>query len=606
MGYVDSAPTAVSSSDVRRAYKASLDEGVCYGLGKAVGNDKAELIKNMWLKNGVLTSRDRLAALEFMLGDGKVHSVISAFGREFIHVSSSLYTADEDGFAELYSGVPDKDGLFVEFSGKLYLFCGTYVFSVDKELKVTEEFPYCPVYSRLCFPDNGSINRRDEEFVPNILAPACRIYYGGTLNSAENRFSFPKIMDKSRPYRIYVAEVLIDASLYTVDENSFYLPNDIYTGTVSDISIECYVNHSDFDVCGTVSGCTCAVTYGGNTHEGTRVFVAGNPEYTGRYFFSEPGEPLSFKEDMSGVVSSGNEDITAFSKQHSDLLLFTENTVSRMRYNYTSEGGGYFSVHVINSDIGCDMPESVEAVENRTVFACSKSGIYIVDSTDSFDLLNILPISANITDDSGENGFFSVSQSDRKKGTALCADGKYMLLCGDKVFIWDYGVSPYVSSSNYAKAQSGLAWFEFDGFEGVEAFFRKGGRFYALKRGSDGILSAYEMKSDGKKCVYAYRSGTSMLDSPFNYKYAIFFNAGFRLDKSISVKVRFYGDGCLYAEHSARLAPGKDGLARLSVKIPKYACRSFAFEIGVTDSGTGITDVGFDYIIKKKTENYMI
>jgi len=606
MGYVDSTPTAVSSSDVRRAYKASLDEGVCYGLGKAMGNDKAELIKNMWLVNGVLTSRKGFSPLGFVLGDGAVHSVVSAFGREFIHAGSSLYTADENGFSELYSGIPDTDGLFVEFSGKLYLFCGTYVFSVDKELKVTEDFPYCPIYSRLCFPDTGSVSRKEDDFVPNIIAPVCRIYYGGTLNSTENRFSFPKIMDRTRPYRIYAAEELIDEALYTVDENSFYLPNDIYTGTVSDISIECYVNHEDFDVCGIIADCTCAVTYGGNTLEGTRVFVAGNPGYTGRYFFSEPGEPLNFKESMGGVVSSGNEDITAFSKQHSELLLFTENTVSRMRYNYTSESGGYFSVHVINSDIGCDMPESIQAVENRTVFACSKSGIYIVDSTDSFDLLNILPISANITDDGGENGFFSVSESGRKKGKALCADGKYMLLCGDKVFIWDYGVSPYVSSSNYAKAQSSLAWFEFDGFDGVEAFFMTGGRFYAIKRGSDGILSVCEMKDDGEKCSYVYRSGASMLDCPFNYKYVILLSAGIKLDKGCTVSVRFYGDGGLYAEHSRRLTPGKDGLARLSLKIPKYACRSFAFEIEVNDSGVGITDAGFDYIIKKKTENYII
>lgn len=275
-----------------------------------------------------------------------------------------------------------------------------------------------------------------------------------------------------------------------------------------------------------------------------------------------------------------------------------------MRYNYTSENGGYFSVHMINSSIGCDMPGSAVCVDNRTVFAHSAKGVYIVDSMDNFDALNILPVSRNITDASGENGFFSVDEELRKAGNITLFDGKLLLHMGDKVFIWDYTASAYVSSSDYAKAESRLTWFEFDGFSDVKLIFSSDNAFYALKNAGKDGLSVYTFADTGEMCKYIYRSTNSGLSYPFNDKYVLNFRFEAKTQKKTNIGISLIADGKRYAEINVHLVPDKDGYAYSYIRLPKYSGRHFAFEIVSDTPDVGILNVGFDYIIKKSIKEF--
>ena len=605
MGYVDSTPSGIASSEMKRAYKAALDEGVCYGVNGDSGNDKAEVIKNMWLKNGVLTSRKKLADTGLMLDGDGIHSGISCFGYEFFHCGNAVYAVGDGKCVKINGDMSDKNSFFVEFSGKLYFYCDKAVYSIGKDLSVKEELPYCPLYSSSCLKGSGNAPKR-EDFVPNILAPCCSVTYSGSLNDSDYRFYFPNNMDKTRIFDIYVDGKLVDKSLYTYDEDAFVLPGELYPGENKLVSVHYFATGNDFDKCGIITDCKAAVVYGGNTSDGTMVIAAGNPDYPGRYFISELADPLSFKEDSYGVAGNGNEDITAFSKQHSELIIFTENTVNRMKYNYSSETGGYFSVHTINSDIGCDVSKSVAVVDNRTVFANSKKGIFILDSTDGFDVLNIMRISGNITDADKNSGYFSADPDERLHGCAAVYDGKYMLLCGDSVFIWDFGNSPYVSSSDYVKAEKKLTWFEFDGFDGSERLFSANDELYVIKKNGDGVLSVYGFASVGEECRYIYRSGNSGLSYPFSEKYVTWLMLGLKCAWDTGISIDFYADGELYCSDRAHVRSGKDGHSVYCVKIPKHACRRFAFEIRCDSSDTGFTGIEFGYLLRKDMKNYRL
>jgi hypothetical protein len=407
----------------------------------------------------------------------------------------------------------------------------------------------------------------------------------------------------TRSFFLYYGEELIDSSKYTVEGKYFYLSDEVMPKNGIAISIAFYSTHKVFEKCGIISGCTTAASFGGNT-QGTRIVCGGNPDYPGRYFLSEVANPLYFLENSYGTAGNGNEDITAFSKQRSELLIFTDSTVSRMRYNYTSDEGGYYSLHLINPTVGCDMPESVCTVDNRTVFANSKGGIYIVDSTDGYDEMNILPISRNITDASGQNGYFSVSLQKRKMGFAFVYGGRYMLCAGDKVFIWDSAESPYISSSDYGKAEKRLCWFEFDGFEDVCLLFSCGNELFTLKNKENGSFSVCGFEKKGEKCTYVYRSAVSDLGYYGHMKYLLSFGFDAKIKDNTEASVRFYADGKPYVRIKAELIPDGDGYARFFSRLPKYSARHFAFEIECSDADTGIINAETEYIIKKENRNF--
>lgn len=607
MGYIDVGLPDISSSNIKTAFKSVCDEGVDYSTdGLASEDTKAAIVKNMWLKNGVLTSRKLLEDTGFALDGDAVHAKIFCFGYEIIHAGTRLYAVNNDTCKELFSGLPDKDSFFVEFSGKLYLYCEYYLISVDRELKATEEMQYAPTFDADCDKGYGIVSMI-KGFEPNHLAPIIKVYYTKENGGTDGIYRFPQNRDASRKFYFFVNDELLDEKYYTFDEQSVYIDREIakQVGNVYSIVYYSVVNddYAVFKKCSAIGGCKVGTAYGGGTIEGTRVICAGNPDFPGRYFCSELANPLWFKADSGGNAGNGTEDITAFSKQYSDLLIFTESTVNRMKYNYTSDNGGYFSVHTINSAVGCDMPGSVRSVENRTVFANSSEGIFIVDSTDNFDLLNILPISRNITDSDGVNGFFSVSEEERLPADSALHDSKYMLKMGDKVFIWDYGNSPYVSSSDYAKAARKLTWFEFDGFSGVDRIFSLGDSFFAVKKNKDGVLSVFAFSENGEKCRFIYRSASSNLSYPFHEKNVLVFRFDCKSKKNTSSYISFFADGKLFAKIKAELNPDKDGYAEFFARIPKYSARHFAFEIENADPDTGIMNIGFDYVLCKSNKH---
>lgn len=595
MGFVDISVPGFSSSPLKTAFKENLDDGVDYGSdGHSGESQKAAYIKNMWVRNGVLTSRKNFKDVGFDGMAGEFHSAVSCFGQEIVHCGTSLYGVDENGCRVLYNGIPDSHSFFVEFSGKLYLYCNICVFSVDRDLNIKEELPYCPVFEGKCNSGSGMIFNSDK-ITPNILAPFAKVYYQYTSNN-NSRIHLPENIDMSKKFFLYKSEELLDESQYSLDGNYIILNNDSKPGSEDTMSICFYSTAKTFEKCGIIGKCTSGIAYGGNLADGTRIICGGNPDYCGRYFMSELSNPLHFSESSYGIAGSGSEDITAFSKQHSELLIFTENTICRMKYNYTSENGGYYSVHLVSPGIGCDMPGSVMTLENRTVFANSEKGVYVVDTTDGFDVMNVLSISANINDCTGEKGFFSVDKNSRKHGLSVIYDRKYLLYMGDKVFVLDLGVCSLESGMRNEKK---FSWFELDGFDGTLQMFSFSDVLYVLKRCADGAL-VERLDGDGKIQECVYRSAGSDLDYPFNSKYVTAFRFEYKAEKNGEFELVFFADGKKYFHTKAVSYTGEDGYGRFYVKLPKISARHFAFEIRTLSADTGVMNVGIDYRLCKK------
>lgn len=608
MGYVVHNIPSYSSTAVKTALLYSIDGGVNYSTdGLLISDGQASVCKNMWLQNGIITSRPEFAPVENGMFDGeKINSRYYFEEHMIIHCGTKLYSVGRKGaVSELLSGLPDEHSVPIEFSGLLYIYCGKYIFAVDRTLKAEEKMPYAPLYRENIYrSDDKSLGgTKVEAFEANIFAPCVSVTYAHSYSAGGNTlkdYYFPYDFDRTRKFEVYYKDEKLAEDKYTYDDEGFDLKG-IKQKENGEIKL-CYFTTNE-SICkkADMSGYTVGTAFGGGTLEGTRVILAGNSEHLGKYYTSELADGLYFKEDSGGTIGAGTENITAFSKQHGYLLIFTENTVSRMNYNYTSESGGYYSVHTINSSVGCDAPESVAVIDNRTVFVNSTGGIYIVDTLENYDMLNIVPISRNITDESRTKGLFALSEDELKKSVCCLYERKYLLLAGEKIFIWDYGHIPYSTSSDYAKAEKRLAWFEFDGIcDAVSVMSVKSDLFVVKNVDGKNTLHMLDILADRLGTTeFELRTKSTDMNAPHAKKILRTFNIECKIHKETDVEILFYADGEQYHRIKEHIVPDKGGCAVISSRLPGYMLERFSFCVKCGTPGVGIFNIQLNYIISK-------
>lgn len=597
MGYVSQTPPSYSGSSVKSAILRMADGGVNYSMDSLLIDDgQACDAKNMWLKNGIITSKPALSEKIHSFAEGQNINALTSFeDAAIMHIGTSLYKFDGNELTLLLEGLPDAQSIPVEFAGKLYLYGKKTIVTVTRDFEAKEELPYAPVWCTGVSPNTGN-GTKTENLKLNILAPCVSMEYRALdANVTETKkYKIPDDMDKTRKYQVSYKDELLEPENYYNDENWIYVTG-VSTYHENYIKLSYYSTNEEFDLSQRLWGCTVGSAFGGGTLDGTRVILGGNSEYPGRYFTSEVADGLCFYENSGGVVGSGIEDITAFSKQYAYLMIFTSNTVSRMTYDYDADKGGYFTVKTLSTSIGCDIPQSVKVVDNRTVFA-NTDGIYIIDIADNFDNLNIVPISRNITDNYGKKGYLSVPREELLQGKCCLYDRKYMFLAGEHIFIWDYGQVGYSSSSDFVKSAKKLVWFEFDS-DGANQLLVTGKRLYCMKQNE--IYAYNEDQKSVRNDIY-FLSKSMDLSYPHMKKVVTAFTFECKTDVRTPVEVDFFADGKKYKTYYTEVEPSTDGYAVFSARIPKYALNHFAFQIKPGLSSVGIVNTRIDYIVLKR------
>ncbi len=196
-------------------------------------------------------------------------------------------------------------------------------------------------------------------------------------------------------------EFAVDRTAGTVDFSAGIKPHGAPMTGTSNVWITA---HKTFDGAKKkITGCTAAVRFGGEAAGvagGTRVFVTGNAAYPYHYWRSDIGLHVSagmtyFPDLSEEVLDQNSEAITAAAKMGEQLILFKESSVFAVGYSFDGENV-YYPVRECSNVIGCDMPGSVQLIDNRLVFAHSRSGVHMLVSADNA-LENIVkPLSANV------------------------------------------------------------------------------------------------------------------------------------------------------------------------------------------------------------------
>lgn len=221
-----------------------------------------------------------------------------------------------------------------------------------------------------------------------------------------------------------------------------------------------------------IDDCQIAVTYGSTGIEANCVVMSGSEAQPNAIFWSGNDEnganPAYFPIEQYNLVGEHDDPITAFGRQQNKLVIFQKRRTSSATYDFTTVDDRLtvsLNVMTINDKIGCDIPNSVQLVENNLVWANSRQGVmYLKDSTYAYETL-VVCISGNINEDSKatqQSGLISALRA-AKIVSSLDDGERYWIIADGNAFIWDYSLQGYTANTEklcwfFAKGINACGW----------------------------------------------------------------------------------------------------------------------------------------------------
>lgn len=220
-----------------------------------------------------------------------------------------------------------------------------------------------------------------------------------------------------------------------------------------------------------IFGMTQSAWFGGTSSglsQGTRLFICGNEEEPNLVMYSGLNNPTYFDENNYFYVGNATEKVVTFGKQGNLLVIFKEfstyytyykqldisaqDLISQNIVDYETNSV-IFPLILLNDEIGCDCPNTVQLCRNRLVWAHTNGKVY----------------SLTTTENTNERSIFKVSDMVERKlsiqNDATSADwnGHYCLYTGNgNLFLMDYNSSGFQYIYSYAKekdAQVKIPWY---------------------------------------------------------------------------------------------------------------------------------------------------
>jgi len=239
----------------------------------------------------------------------------------------------------------------------------------------------------------------------------------------------------------------------TVDFTGGSSPHGAPLAGTNNVVITAYKTFSGY--ADRIKNCTTAIVYGGAND--TRVFLTGNLDYPNRIYYSGLNDASYFPENDYNDIGSDNEGaVKQFAIHRNDLIVFKEKAVYLATYSLDDSGNVSFPTYQLNSGIGCDIPNSVQVVQDTIVFSNSYLGIHLLVSTELRNERNLVPISGNINGAEYRTGL--LNEENVTNAVSYDFNGKYHLCVNDKVWLWDYSLSPYYDG----KPEDTYVWFYYE------------------------------------------------------------------------------------------------------------------------------------------------
>lgn len=441
-------------------------------------NESPDMV-NLWWQDGMLCSRN---GQTFVTGADVLGTGVSAYetlfwDNAFFHIDDKIYRApltDPDAYTgnitlvELLRGIPENKGTWFRYGERLYYKNrgGYFVISYkeDGAFEAGEVVPYSPIIQINTEPTTAAGDTYQPE---NRIHPQKTVWYSTVQGVKE--------------YHLPVQEV-DSIDLVTVDDVEWYpegaegAPDGakfykaaLDTGIITFVTeepkhhnpvrantVKITYTKANPKAMSSIMDCCYAAVYGGN--QDICVVLGGCPAQPNAYFWCGNHvvmDPGYFPMEQYNFAGDTEDAITGFGKQQSMLVIFKEKSIGHTSISTTTMQSGRVLITMdytaINSCIGCDLPWSIQLVENNLVFANTQRGVHFVKDSSSAYENNIECISRKV-----ENGMLP---SLRKAEIVTSYDDgtRYWLVMDGEVYAWDYTLSLYGNP----------AWFYFENVNAV-------------------------------------------------------------------------------------------------------------------------------------------
>ena len=238
-------------------------------------------------------------------------------------------------------------------------------------------------------------------------------------------------------------------------------------------TVEITYSKANQDALNAIMDCPYAIVYGGS--QDVCIVLGGCEKQPNAFFWcgndsvgmNEAYWPMSFY-NLAGDSEDG---ITGFGKQYGTLVIFKEKSLGKSAYSVEDvddRDSISLTYTAINAKIGCDLPWTIQLIENNLVFCNTEGGVHIVrDSTSALEN-NIECLSRNVNGTEQRNGLLKDVQS-ADVVTSFDDGNHYWVVANGHAYLWDYLLSAWKDPS----------WFYFTNIDGV-AFFRTVDKSYHL------------------------------------------------------------------------------------------------------------------------------
>ena len=217
-----------------------------------------------------------------------------------------------------------------------------------------------------------------------------------------------------------------------------------------------------------IMDCVYAEVYGGTGS--LCVVMAGSLTQPNAYFWNGQTDiamdPTYFPMTQYQLAGDGVDPITGFGKQQGYLIILKEGSVGRTSLN-TETVEGRLTIDLpytaINAKIGCDLPYTIQLIENNLTWCNTQQGVHFLANTSSAYENNVICISQKVNDsaDTWTSGLLN----DIRLASVVTShddDKRYWVVADGHAWLWDYYISNYKDPS----------WFYFDNING-QAFIQE-------------------------------------------------------------------------------------------------------------------------------------
>ena len=238
-------------------------------------------------------------------------------------------------------------------------------------------------------------------------------------------------------------------------------------------TVEITYSKANEDAMNAIMDCPYAIVYGGS--QDVCIVLGGCEKQPNAFFWcgndsvgmNEAYWPMSFY-NLAGDSEDG---ITGFGKQYGTLVIFKEKSLGKSAYSVEDvddRDSISLTYTAINAKIGCDLPWTIQLIENNLVFCNTEGGVHIVrDSTSALEN-NIECLSRNVNGTDQRPGLLADVRASETV-TGFDDGNHYWVVANGHAYLWDYLLSAWKDPS----------WFYFTNIAGV-AFFRTVDKSYHL------------------------------------------------------------------------------------------------------------------------------